>query len=33
MLKKTAVISAAVLAVCLVAFFALSPLAISDSVA
>lgn len=33
MLKKTAVISAVVLAVCLVAFFALSPLAISDSVA
>ncbi len=33
MLKKTAIISAVILAVCLVAFFALSPLAISDSVA
>ena len=33
MLKKTAIISAVVLAACLVAFFALSPLAISDSVA
>lgn len=33
MLKKTAIISAFVLAACLVAFFALSPLAISDSVA
>ncbi len=32
MLKKTAVISAAVLAVCLIAFFALSPLAVSDAV-
>lgn len=33
MLKKTAIISAVILAACLVAFFALSPLAISDSVA
>lgn len=33
MLKRTAVISALVLAICLIAFFALSPLAISDSVA
>lgn len=32
MLKKIAVISAAVLAVCLIAFFALSPLAVSDAV-
>lgn len=33
MLKKAAAISAIVLAICLIAFFALSPLAISDSVA
>lgn len=33
MLKKTAVISAVVLVVCLIAFFALSPLAVSDAVA
>lgn len=32
MLKKTAAISAIVLAVCLIAFFALSPLAVSDAV-